>query len=397
MKPLAVGATRIDHVMPRPDELASALGNRGVDVVSSPATIGHLEMACHRLMQENFEPGEGSVGVGFLLRHVAGALPGKPIECRATLASQEGRMHTFSVVARQDGREIMTGEHTRALIRLDRFLQSLGAPLRSDLYELHEGDGPLIFSIPHAGTLLPPDIAARLADSARGLPDTDWFVERLYDFAPDLGATVLRATHSRYVADLNRPPEDSSLYPGQATTGLCPSTEFDGAPLYRDGAPVGEEERARRLDVYWRPWHERLAAEIARVRARHGYAILYDCHSILSRVPRLFQGTLPDLNLGTAHGASCAPAIERQVAGVMASSGFTHAVNGRFVGGYITRHYGRPADSVHALQMEIGCDAYLADGQGYRFDEAKAARLKPALRAIADVLLEGEWRMANGE
>lgn len=389
MRPLAIGTTRTDAVTPRPDELASALGNRGVDVVSSPATIGHLEMACHRMLEAGFEPGEASVGVGFALDHLAGALPGRPIEVSARLVGQSGRRYTFEVSARQDGREIMRGEHARALVRLERFLDKLGGAPRSDLYQLDQRDGPLIFSIPHAGTLLPPAIAARLTDAARGLPDTDWQVERLYDFAADLGATVIRATHSRYVVDLNRPPEDSSLYPGQATTGLCPEVAFDGTPLYRDGDGVDEEERSRRLDVYWRPYHARLEAEIARVRARHGHAVLYDCHSILSRVPRLFEGRLPDLNLGTANGAACDPALQQAVARILAGSGFSHVVNGRFVGGYITRHYGRPSDGVHALQMEIGCDAYLADGHGFRYDEAKAARLKPVLRRIAEALASG--------
>src|SRR5690606_36323796 len=151
--------------------------------------------------------------------------------------------------ARQDGRDIMAGEHVRAVILLDRFLASLGAPLRSDLYDLDERDGALIFSVPHAGTLLPPAIAARLTDAARGLPDTDWFVERLYDFADDLGATMLRATHSRYVVDLNRPPEDESLYPGQATTGLCPDVAFDGTPLYRDGEGISAADLAFRRAI----------------------------------------------------------------------------------------------------------------------------------------------------
>lgn len=392
MKIVPIGATRTEIVHPRPDELASALGTRGVDVMSSPATIGHLEMVGYRILEAYADPGESSVGFGFMLKHLAGALPGRPVEMTATLKGVDGRKYAFDVVARQDGRDIMTGEHVRALIPLERFLASLGAPLRSDLYELEPRDGPLILSVPHAGTLLPPALAARLTDGARGLPDTDWFVECLYDFAGELGATMLRATHSRYVVDLNRPPADESLYPGQATTGLCPDVAFDGTPLYRDGAGVAPEEVALRRAVYWQPWHDRLSSEIARVKERHGYAVLYDCHSILSRVPRLFEGGLPDLNLGTANGRSCDPTIERALGAILAGSGFTHVVNGRFVGGHITRHYGRPADGVHAVQMEIGCDAYLADGQGYRFDEAKASRLKPVLRRIAEAL--NAWRPA---
>ena len=392
MKPIALGTTRTEIVYPRPDELASALGTRGVDVMSSPAVIGHLEMVGYRILDAYADPGESSVGFGFALKHLAGALPGRPVELTATLKGVGGRKYTFDVIARQDGRNIMAGEHVRALVPLERFLASLGAPLRTDLYELEQRDGPLIFSVPHAGTLLPPAIAERLTDEARGLPDTDWYVERLYDFAGELGATMLRATHSRYVVDLNRPPENESLYPGQATTGLCPDIAFDGTPLYRDGAGIAENERIRRRTIYWQPYHDRLAAEIARVKERHGHAILYDCHSILSRVPRLFEGTLPDLNLGTAQGRSCDPTIERALGGVLADSGFTHVVNGRFVGGYITRHYGKPEDGVHAVQMEIGCDAYLADSQGYRFEETKVSRLKPVLRRMAEAL--AAWRPA---
>lgn len=260
----------------------------------------------------------------------------------------------------------------------------------SKLFELAQADGPLIFSVPHAGTDLPPDIAARLTDHARTLPDTDWHVEQLYDFAPALEATVIRANVSRYVIDLNRPPEDVSLYPGQATTGLCPPIEFDGTPIYRDGTEVKADEVALRRETYWRPYHEALAREIARAKKRHGYALLFDCHSIASRVPRLFDGVLPDLNLGTVKGESCAPGLAARIARVMQESGLTHVVNGRFIGGHITRHFGRPADHVHAVQMEKGQDCHLMDDGSNRLDPAKVAKLKPVLRRIAETMLA--WR-----
>lgn len=258
------------------------------------------------------------------------------------------------------------------------------------LYDLHAGSGPLIFSVPHAGTELPPDIAARLTPHARTLPDTDWHVEELYDFAAGLGATLIRANVSRYVIDLNRPPEDQSLYPGQATTGLCPPIEFDGTPIYADGKEVPSQEVARRREIYWQPYHDRLAREIDRVKGRHGHALLFDCHSIASRVPRLFPGTLPDLNLGTVKGASCASALEARIASVMERSGFTHVVNGRFIGGHITRHYGKPSDNVHAVQLEKGQDCHLMDDGSNRLDPAKVARLKPVLLEIAEAMLA--WR-----
>jgi len=258
------------------------------------------------------------------------------------------------------------------------------------LYELHAGDGPLIFSVPHAGTDLPSDIAARLTEHALTLPDTDWHVEQLYDFAPELEATMIRANVSRYVIDLNRPPEDQSLYPGQATTGLCPPIEFDGTPIYRDGKEVPSDEVAMRRETYWRPYHDALANEIARVKSRHGYALLFDCHSIASRVPRLFDGLLPDLNLGTVKGESCAPGLEARIAQVMRESGLTQIVNGRFIGGHITRHYGKPAAKVHAVQMEKGQDCHLMDDGSNRLDPAKVAKLKPVLRRIAETMLA--WR-----
>ena len=259
-----------------------------------------------------------------------------------------------------------------------------------DLFTLTSGSGPLVLSVPHAGTLLPSDIARRLTPQARGLPDTDWYVDDLYDFAADIGATMIAANYSRYVIDLNRPPDDQSLYPGQATTGLAPPVMFDGTPIYRDGGDVAPDEVALRRAAYWQPYHDRLAAEIARAKAAHGVALLYDCHSIASRVPRLFEGLLPVLNLGTANTTSCHPDIERRLASVMADSGFTAVVNGRFVGGHITRTYGRPGAGVHAVQMELGCDAYLAAGNGYRPDTEKIARLKPVLRRICEIF--AAWR-----
>jgi N-formylglutamate amidohydrolase len=258
------------------------------------------------------------------------------------------------------------------------------------LYDIHAGEAPLIFSVPHAGTELPADIAAHLTAHAKTLPDTDWHVEALYDFAADLGATLIRANVSRYVIDLNRPPQDESLYPGQATTGLCPPIEFDGTPIYQSGKEVPPAEVAQRREIYWQPYHDRLAAEIARVKSRHGYAQLYDCHSIASRVPRLFPGTLPDLNLGTVNGESCAGALQAKIAGIMQESSFTQIVNGRFIGGHITRRHGKPRENVHAVQMEKGQDCHLMDDGSHRLDPAKVQKLKPVLRQIAEAMLA--WR-----
>ena len=257
-----------------------------------------------------------------------------------------------------------------------------------DLYDFHQGTTPLLFSIPHAGTAVPDVLFSRLSEPARKLPDTDWHVPRLYDFVKDLGASILTAHYSRYVVDLNRPPDDGSLYPGQATTGLCPDILFDGTPLYKTGPSLSDQDVAERRERYWRPYHDQLAEELARLKSAYGYALLYDAHSIASRVPRLFDGRLPDLNLGTARGASCAPEIETSVAAILRASAFSSAVNGRFVGGYITRQYGNPAGRIHAIQMEIAQASYMDEVEGFPYNEAKARQLKPVLREILTTLLD---------
>lgn len=258
------------------------------------------------------------------------------------------------------------------------------------LFHLTPGTTPLLVGMPHVGTALPPDIAERLVPEARTVPDTDWHLDKLYDFLTARGVGVLMATQSRYVIDLNRPPSGESLYPGQATTGLVPTVFFDGRPLYLAGAEPDAAEIARRRETYWQPYHDALAAELDRLKAAHGIALLYDAHSILSVVPRLFDGRLPDFNLGTAHGTSCAPTLEARLAGVLKAAeadGFTHIVNGRFVGGHITRTYGRPADGFHAVQMEQSMITYMREEPPFPFDEARAARSRPVLAGMIDAML----------
>jgi len=256
------------------------------------------------------------------------------------------------------------------------------------LYVLTPGDAALIVSMPHSGTHLPAALAARLAPAARDLPDTDWFVPQLYDFVEALGATVLRATHTRYVVDLNRPPDGAPLYPGQRETTVCPTESFDGEPLYAAGDEPDRDERAARLAQYWQPYHDRLGALIGEMRARHGYCVLWDAHSILSRVPALFDGTLPDLNLGTADGRSCSVALTRRLAAVLESQGrFSFVVNGRFKGGFITRQYGNPAAHVDAVQLEIAQAAYLAEARVPLYDAAVAAPLRGVLRSLLETII----------
>ncbi len=256
-------------------------------------------------------------------------------------------------------------------------------------FTLHCGTRPLLISMPHVGTYLPASVSSRLTAEARTVPDTDWHLERLYNFARELGASVLAATHSRYVVDLNRPPDNANLYPGQDTTGLCPVDTFDKTPLYADGNGPDDAEIAARRDAVWRPYHTALAEELARLRAAHGTVALWEAHSIRSVLPRFFDGKLPDFNLGTAGGASCDPLLASQVFDIAsAATGYTAVLNGRFKGGYITRQYGHPGEGVHAVQLELAQSAYMSESYPFAYDEALAANLQPSLRAMLVTALE---------
>ena len=252
--------------------------------------------------------------------------------------------------------------------------------------EIERGEAPLLVSLPHTGTEIPRTFAGRFVSRERALDDTDWFVDALYDFAVALGGTTVRTPVSRSVIDVNRDPSGQSLYPGQATTELCPTTTFDGRPLYRDGAGPDAAEIARRRADYFDPYHAALAAEIARLRARHACVVLYDCHSIRSEVPRLFEGTLPNFNIGTNGGTSCAPALTGAIEALCDASGFSRVTNGRFKGGYITRHYGQPSRGVHGVQMELAIRGYMdepdKDVIPSRFDPERAAPMRKALSEI---------------
>jgi len=257
----------------------------------------------------------------------------------------------------------------------------------TDLFEFHPGRLPLLVSVPHDGRDLPPDIAGDMTPAALALPDTDWHVSRLYDFCRDLGASLLVAKVSRYVVDLNRSGRDEPLYPGRVSTGVCPVETFAGEALYVDGHAVTADQRAERVARYWRPYHDRLAAELSRLRDTHGVALLWDAHSIASRVPRLFDGALPDLNLGSFDLASCDPGIARAVYDHAEDTGYSAVHNGRFKGGHITRHYGRPSRGVHALQLELAQSCYM-DEASLRYDPAKAARLEKLLETLLRVFID---------
>ncbi len=256
-----------------------------------------------------------------------------------------------------------------------------------DTYTLHRGTAPLLISLPHDGTAVPADIAARLTDSARRVPDTDWHVSKLYDFARELGASMIVPKYSRYVIDLNRPEDDVSLYPGQNTTGLCPHVQFSGEPVYRDGQDPDEAEVAERVERYWRPYHRALAGELQRIHAQHGRVGLWEGHSIRGVVPFLFEGRLPDLNLGTAAGKSCSPSLQSRLEAVLAAQAdYDFVVNGRFKGGYITREYGDPAQAIDAVQLEISQRIYM-DEASFEWDETMAARTQVVLHELIAQML----------
>jgi N-formylglutamate deformylase len=221
------------------------------------------------------------------------------------------------------------------------------------------GDAPLIIAMPHAGCEIPPAIAADLVSPWLARKDSDWRVEQLYAMARSLDATILRTAICRAVIDVNRDPSGASLYPGQATTDLCPLTTFDGEVLYKAGREPDAADIAARRETYFMPYHAAVAAEIKRLRQKHPRIVLYDAHAIRSRIPRLFDGELPHFNIGSNRGGSCDPELTKAIEAACRASGFAWVTNGRFVGGWTTRHYGAPALGVHAIQMEIAMRAYL--------------------------------------
>jgi N-formylglutamate deformylase len=266
---------------------------------------------------------------------------------------------------------------------------------------VERNDAPLLLSIPHAGVDIPEAFAGGLVSPWLARRDADWWIDMLYDFGAALGASVVRTRISRTVIDVNRDPTGISLYPGQATTELCPTTTFDGDPLYRANAAPDEAAIAHRRAAYYLPYHAALTGEIERLKKRHAAVVLYDCHSIRSRIPRLFAGELPNFNLGTHNGASCAPQLTAAVENLCDASGYSRVTNGRFKGGYITRHYGCPSQGVHALQMELACRGYMAEESGTLdpgnwpppYDEIRATNMRAVLRVILQACLTFATRM----
>ena len=256
----------------------------------------------------------------------------------------------------------------------------------SDVFTYYEGDAPLLVSVPHDGRRLPDAMREAMTPEALRLPDTDLHVAELYEFVRELGASMIVANYSRYVVDLNRPPDDAQLYEGQIATGLCPQQTFAGEPLYLDDMPLRAAEVEERSTRYWRPYHEQLVETLATLRSVHGHTLLWDAHSIASRVPRLFDGELTELNLGTWDDRSCPGDVSRALLAVAEDSPYGAVLNGRFKGGYITRHYGDPDGGVHAVQLEVAQRAYMDEASG-RYEPKRAARLRDTLRSLLDTFI----------
>jgi N-formylglutamate deformylase len=258
----------------------------------------------------------------------------------------------------------------------------------SDVYTLHRGTQPLLVSVPHVGRELPPAQRPRYVERAFQFEDADWHLDELFGFVKALGASLIVPRYSRFLIDLNRPPENAPMYPGVNNTELCPTRFFTGDSLYRTGMAPDASEIARRVRVYWQPYHDALHAELHRIHTAHGHAVLFDGHSIKSELPWLFEGKLPDLNLGTASGASCAPALRAALKRVLdAQAHYTHVTDGRFKGGHITRHYGRPDKGIHAVQLEMCWSCYMAERPPYELDPQRTARLSPVLQALVLTML----------
>ena len=265
--------------------------------------------------------------------------------------------------------------------------------MNQDLYQLQRGHTPLVISFPHVGTHLPPALQPLYTERALQVEDTDWFLDRLYAFAGELGASLLVPKLSRYVIDLNRPPTNQPMYAGQNNTEICPTRHFTGEAIYRPGQAPDEAQIQQRVATYWQPYHQALADEVARVRAQHGHAVLFDAHSIKSELPWLFEGTLPHMNLGTVGGTSCAATLRQALGAVLAGQDrYSHVVDGRFKGGYITRQYGRPGDGVHAVQLEMCWRAYMEEAPPRVWHAARAAEVTPLLQRL--VMTLRDWQPA---
>ncbi len=252
--------------------------------------------------------------------------------------------------------------------------------MKNKTFEFFQGTKPILVSMPHNGVEIPESIAARMTNSAKRVIDTDWYLDQLYDFSKSQGCYLICPRYNRYVIDLNRPQNDESLYPGQDTTELCPTTQFDRQPIYLNNELPSQQEIKQRIQDYWLPYHNQLESTLKQIRAEFGGALLFEAHSIKSQVPRFFEGKLPDFNFGTNNQQSCAKELSELVDS-WSPPGFTKVLNGRFKGGYITRAYGRPNDNIHAIQLELSQATYLNE-ETLEIDPSKRDVVVPMLKQM---------------
>lgn len=255
--------------------------------------------------------------------------------------------------------------------------------MRTDSFEFYQGTRPILISMPHNGSQIPEEISSQMQPDALRSVDTDWYLDRLYQFAIDNGCYCINPTFSRYVIDLNRPEDDENLYPGQDTTGLCPTTQFSRAAIYKEGYQPNEDEVARRVEHYWRPYHNQLQSVLERIREKFGAALLFEAHSIKSVVPRFFDGVLADFNFGNNNQLSCSPALIQALEN-WSCNGYSKVINGRFKGGYITRAYGKPKSNIHSIQLELSQATYM-DETRLSFDESKAKKVSKPLTEMFEI------------
>lgn len=252
-----------------------------------------------------------------------------------------------------------------------------------DPFIFHKGSKPLLVSMPHIGLEIPEYIKSKMTEHGLKMVDTDWYIDSLYDFLFDMDVSIIGAKYSRYVIDLNRGIDGTSLYPDKKVTGLCPTHTFDGKPLYKDAYKIDENDR---IETYWRPYHNKISKELTRIKQENGFARLWDAHSIKSQVPELFEGCLPDLNLGTGNGISANNILVEKLENIVKKSKYTNALNGRFKGGYITRHFGDPNNKIDAIQLEISQLTYMNENTN-QFDEILANQLRPVLINLIETLI----------
>lgn len=249
---------------------------------------------------------------------------------------------------------------------------------------------PILLSVPHCGTEFPTELTDQFKPDLRSAPDdTDWFVHQLYDFAPQMGITLIHATYSRWVIDLNRDPESKPLYAdGRIITAICPATNFFGEKLYKDErTEVAGNEVARRLQAYYWPYHQQVQVLLDGLKQKHGRVLLWDCHSIRQHVPTIHREKFPDLILGDVDGTSASPGLIEETLSILDHSGYCVSHNHPFKGGYITRHFGQPSVEQHALQLEMTKVNYM-DDQEQSYNRARAERMRSLLKKVFERLID---------